>query len=77
MFNRIIFYNGSSGGSAPWGAMLAQGLFFILFGLLIVLVPQLLVVLISTFFIAIGAFLVLAAWRARSLSRMGPPPFWP
>jgi len=48
---------------------LIQGILFLLFGILILLFPQILIFAISSFFIIIGLILILAATRIKRWKR--------
>ncbi len=48
-----------------WMTVLLYGIFFILMGIVIILVPEILIALIAGTFIAIGAFLIYGAWQIR------------
>ncbi|MBI3324462.1 MAG: hypothetical protein HYZ92_04195 [Candidatus Omnitrophica bacterium] len=50
------------------------GLLLIAFGVLVALVPQILVVIVSTVFIATGTVLCLLIWRWRKLRRSSQTP---
>jgi ABC-type bacteriocin/lantibiotic exporter with double-glycine peptidase domain len=49
--------------------LLLQGIWFILFGVLIIAFPPLLFILAAASFFAVGLTLVIVAWRIRRLSQ--------
>ena len=58
-----------NGFSYTWRQQLIQGILFILFGITIVLVPQLLVAMVAAFFILIGLLLMTSAWSMRRIRK--------
>ncbi len=59
----------SDGLTQTWRHQLIQGVLFILFGLLIALFPQLLVVMAAAFFMTIGVVWIVFAWGLRRFIR--------
>jgi len=57
-----VFFDGFS---HTWKQQLMQGALFILFGIVIILMPQLLVAMVASFFILIGIILSGSAWTVR------------
>ena len=57
-----VFFDGFS---YTWKQQLLQGIVFILFGIVIVIMPQLLVAMVASLFIVIGLVLVGSAWSIR------------
>ncbi len=57
-----VFFDGFS---MTWKHQLLQGILFILFGVLIVLVPQLLVAMIASIFVVIGLVFISSAVALR------------
>ncbi len=55
-------------GFGPWWLGLIPGVLCVLFGILIVAVPQLLQTMVASAFVLVGFLLITAAWRLR-----GPP----
>ena len=61
MFRRHdLFNHNSTPIRDAWSGLLLQGLILILFGILILVVPQLLVALVSFFFMALGGLMLWA-----------------
>ncbi len=56
-------------GFGPWWLGLIPGVLCVLFGVLIVAVPQLLQTMVASAFVLIGFLLLTAAWRLRPPSR--------
>lgn len=54
---------------------MATGLLFILFGVLILLYPQLLIAMIAGMFIVFGAGMMLTAWQFRRFKRSSQSKF--
>ncbi len=52
-----------------WWNYLLTGLFFILAGIVIILVPQILVALVASVLIVIGLVIVFFAWQLRNIHR--------
>ncbi len=52
-------------GFGPWWLGLIPGVLCVLFGVLIVAVPQLLQTMVASAFVLIGFLLITAAWRLR------------
>ena len=52
-----------------WVYSLLHGVFFIFFGLLILVMPEILVALVSALFILLGASVLFLGWKFRSLMR--------
>ena len=66
MFRHFTFHdNFADILSGAWWMFLAQGMAFILFGILVMLVPKILVVMVSLALICIGIFFLLIAWQVR------------
>ncbi len=64
MFRHFTFYDNFAdflGGT--WWMFLAQGIAFILCGILVVLMPKILVVLVSLILICIGMFFLFVVWQ--------------
>ncbi|HPB67598.1 MAG TPA: hypothetical protein PLT76_04055 [Candidatus Omnitrophota bacterium] len=57
-----VFFDGFS---YTWKHQLLQGVLFLLFGVVIVLLPQLLVAMVASFFVVIGLILIGSAWTMR------------
>jgi len=58
--------NSSFPPGSSWGSsLIAYGVFFLLFGISILLAPDLLAYIVATFLLLIGASLVAAGWRMR------------
>ena len=68
MFRKIVFYdNYTDMLTGTWWALLLQGLFFLIFGLAILLVPHLLEVIIAVSFFLIAATQIGLAIATRSM----------
>ena len=52
-------------GFGPWWLGLIPGVLCVLFGVLIVAVPQLLQAMVASAFVLVGFLLITAAWRLR------------
>lgn len=61
-----VFFDGFS---HTWKHQLLQGILFILFGVVIVMMPQLLVAMVASFFVVIGLVLIGSAWTMRRFRR--------
>ncbi|HPN57125.1 MAG TPA: hypothetical protein PLD92_09765 [Candidatus Omnitrophota bacterium] len=61
-----VFFNGFS---YTWKHQLLQGVLFILLGIIIVLMPQLLVAMVASFFVVIGLVLIGSAWAMRRVRK--------
>jgi len=59
----------SSGFTHTWKHQLLQGILFILFAISIVVFPQLLAVMVASFFGVIGILLISSAWALRKFSK--------
>ena len=55
--------------SGIWKVSLFQGLLFILLGILILMVPQLLAAMVASFFIVLGVTFLTFAWKSRKFQR--------
>ncbi len=55
----------SSHFSAPWRMLLILGLLFILIGVVIILVPEILIAFIASIFLLVGIYILLLAWEVR------------
>jgi uncharacterized membrane protein HdeD (DUF308 family) len=68
MFRRIVFYdNFTDSLSSTWPMFLLEGLALILFGVAVLVFPEILVVMVATTFIVLGAICLTIAWRTRQL----------
>ena len=61
-----VFFNSFS---YTWKHQLLQGVLFILLGIIIVLMPQLLVAMVASFFVVIGLVLIGSAWAMRRVRK--------
>jgi uncharacterized membrane protein HdeD (DUF308 family) len=68
MDKRDFFDLFSEGFTQAWKYQMLQGVLFLLFGIVIFLVPRLLVAMISSFFIMIGILFISSAWKARHVT---------
>jgi uncharacterized membrane protein HdeD (DUF308 family) len=66
--SRFTYYSRSLPGGG-WWLMMAPGILLILFGLAILIWPQLLAYLVAGALIFVGVLLTLWAWRVRRLAR--------
>ncbi len=57
-----VFFDGFS---CTWKQQFIQGILFVLFGAVVVLMPQLLVAMIAAFFMLMGFILIGSAWTTR------------
>lgn len=55
--------------SGIWKVSLFQGALLILLGILILMVPQLLVVMVASFFMVLGVTFLTFAWKSRKFQR--------
>ena len=80
MFRKVVFFDNLTGAfSSTWGAFLVQGLFLLLLGLAILIVPELLVMMVATTFLVIGAICLFLGWktyRFRQQYRIWRDEFW-
>ena len=77
MFRKIVFYDHpalNQALSGSWHTLAAGGLMLLLFGITVLLVPQLLIALIASLFMGAGAVLLGLAWRTRQLERLTRQP---
>lgn len=66
--SRFTYYSGSSSGGG-WWLLMAPGILLILFGLSILIWPQLLAYLVASALLFAGVSLTLWAWRVRRLGK--------
>jgi len=59
----------SEGLCESWKHQLFQGALFVLFGIVIVLMPQILVAIVAVFFVLIGLFFIRSALAMRQLRK--------
>lgn len=67
--NRMNIFDSFMSNFYDWKYHLLQGIMLVLFGVLIVLLPQLLVALIASLFMAMGTGVIATAWSLRRLER--------
>jgi len=61
-----LFFDGFA---HTWRHQLWQGVLFVLFGILILIMPQLLAVMVAGVLMLAGALLIVSAWNLRRLRR--------
>ena len=61
-----VFFNGFS---YTWKHNMILGIMFLLFGILIVIVPQLLIVMVASLFMLGGLLMIVTAWTMRRFHR--------
>lgn len=71
------FVIGTGTGRRPWLVFFVPGLILLVFGVLILVVPELLVALVAAFCIGCGLLLASVGWRLRQGPPRGPMGGWP
>ncbi len=56
-----------------WNSLISTGIIFLLIGLLIVLVPEILVAFVASIFFLIGGFLLFLGWKIRKELKNSSP----
>lgn len=70
MFKEIVFYdNFTDLITGTWSTFLIQGIVLVCLGILILVYPEILVAMISTAFILLGALFIVVALKTRRLKR--------
>lgn len=61
-------------GSFSWLPFFFLGIGFVLFGILLILMPDLLAMLVASAFILVGVFIIFVSFQARAVSRQTNSP---
>jgi hypothetical protein len=70
---REFVIHGRRSGGNPWLVVFVPGVALMCFGVLILIVPELLVAMVAAGFLGVGALIAAMGWRLRNLTPGNPP----